>query len=87
MLLDVLLGEVHQKIEAICRTEGKCDGSMEEGYIVYESFYYSNEYIKQINHTLVPMIWDDECDEDEREGELLEMKGKMHMIRSKSLTF
>ena len=33
------------------------------------------------------MIWDDESDEDKREGDLLEMKGKRRTIRSKSLIF
>ena len=47
----------------------------------------TNEYINQIDHTLGIVIWDDECDEDKREGELLEMKGKRQMIRTKSLMF
>ena len=60
---------------------------MKEGYIVYESFYYASKYIKQINDTLGVVIWDDERDEDKREGELLEMKGKRCLIRSKPLIF
>ena len=37
---------------------------MEEGYISYESFYYSSEYIKQIENTPGVVIWGDEKDED-----------------------
>ena len=47
-------------------------GSMVEGYyIVYESFYYSSEYIKQIDHTLGIVIWDDECDEDKSDPKMI----------------
>ena len=35
---------------------------MTKGYIVYESFYYSSEYINKIDHTPGTIIWDDECD-------------------------
>ena len=76
-----------KKLKGFVQQREKPEGSMEEGYIVYESFYKANEYIMQINHTLGAVIWDDECDEDKREGELLEMKGKRCMIRSKSLRF
>jgi len=42
MLLDVLLGEVHEKVEGLCSsTKGK-----------YEVFYYTSEYINQIEDTL-----------------------------------
>jgi hypothetical protein len=60
---------------------------MVEGYIVYESFYYASEYIKQINDTPGIVVWDDQWDEDKREGELLQMNGKRCMIKSKSLIF
>ena len=60
---------------------------MEEGYIVYESFCSTSEYIKQIDHTPGAVIWDDERDKDKREGELLEMKEIRLLIRSKSLIF
>ena len=60
---------------------------MEDGYIVYESFYYASEYINQIEYTPDMVIWDYEHDEDRREWELLEMKGKRQMIRTKSLMF
>ena len=33
---------------------------MTKGYIVYESFYYANEYIKKIEKTLGTLVWDDE---------------------------
>ena len=60
---------------------------MADGYIVYESFYYESEYIKQIDDTPRVVIWDDEHVEDKREWDLLEMKGKRRLIRSKSLIF
>ena len=74
MSVDVLLGELHEKIEGICSTKGKPERSMEKGYIVYESFYYASEYIKQIDHTPSTMIWDDEHEEEKREGELWKRK-------------
>ena len=49
---------------------------MAEGYISYDSFYYDNEYIKQINNRSGVVIWDDERDEDKREGEMLQTNGK-----------
>ena len=49
---------------------------MEDGYISYQSFYYVNEYVKQIDKTLGAVIWDDERDEDKTEGELLQMNEK-----------
>jgi hypothetical protein len=60
---------------------------MAEGYIVYESFYYASEYIKKIDDTPGEVVWDDQQDEDKREGELLQMNGKRHLIKSKSLIF
>ena len=48
---------------------------MAAGYIVYDLFYYASENIKQIDHTIGTMIWDDEHDEDKRERELLKTKG------------
>ena len=60
---------------------------MEDGYIVYESFYYTSEYIKQIDATLVIVVWEEELDEDGREGEILQMNGKRCMIKSKPLIF
>ena len=59
---------------------------MEDGYIVYESFYYSSEYIKQIDDTPGVVVWDEELNEDKREGELLQTNGKRRMIKSKMLT-
>lgn len=49
---------------------------MEEGYIVYESSYYASEYIKKINDTLGTVVWDNQLDEEKREGELFQMNGK-----------
>ena len=56
---------------------------MEEGYISYDYFFYASEYIKQIDNTPGEMIWDDEMDEDKREGELLQTNGKRCLIKSK----
>ena len=83
--MDVLLREVHEEIERFYSTKGKPEGSMEEGYISYESFYYANEYIKYIDKRLGAVIWDDERDEDKREGELLQTNGKRCLIKSKRL--
>ena len=58
---------------------------MAERYISYKSFYYANEYIKQIENRPSAVIWDDERDEDKREGELLQMSGKKCLIKSKRL--
>ena len=49
---------------------------MAEGYISCESLYYASEYIEQIDNIPGAVIWDDERDEDKREGELLQMGGK-----------
>ena len=56
---------------------------MEEGYILYEYFYYDSEYIKQIENRLGAVIWDDERDEDKSEGEFLRTSGEKHFIKSK----
>jgi hypothetical protein len=66
----------------VCQRE-KLEGSMEEGYISYEYFYYASEYIKQMDNTPRTMIWDDKRDEDKREGEILQMNGKRCLINSK----
>ena len=58
---------------------------MAEGYISYESFYYASEYINQIEKRSGAVIWDDEMDEDKREGELLQTSGKKRLIKSKRL--
>jgi hypothetical protein len=65
-----------KKLKAFFHQREKPEGSMAEGYISYESFYYSIEYIKYIKNTPGVVIWDDERDEDKREGELLQMNGK-----------
>ena len=58
---------------------------MVEGYISYEYFYYSSDYIKQIDNRPGALIWDDERDEDKREGELLQTNGKKSLIKSNRL--
>jgi hypothetical protein len=59
----------------VCLRE-KPEGYIEKGYISYESFYYTSEYIKKIKNTPGVVIWDDKRDEDKREGELLQTNGK-----------
>ncbi len=49
---------------------------MAQGYISYESFYYSSEQIKKINNTPGTIIWDDEMDEEKIEWDLLQTSGK-----------
>lgn len=56
---------------------------MVEEYILYKSFCYASEYIKQINNAPVAMIWDDKRDEKKREGEIIETNKKKIMIKSK----
>ena len=87
MSLVVLLIEVHEKFKQFVRQRGKCEGSIEKGYIVYDSFYYSIEYINKINHAPGVVILDNHWDEDKREGERLQMNRKRNMIKSKSLIF
>ena len=65
----------------------KLEGSMAEGYIVYESFYFSSEYIKNIDDSLGEMVWEDQLGEEKREGEPLQMNVKMCMIKSNPLIF
>jgi hypothetical protein len=81
--LDVFLERYMKKFKGFVRQREKPKGSMTKGYILYESFYYASEYIKQIDNTPGAVIWDDERYEDKREGELLQMNGKMHLINSK----
>ena len=40
-----------KKLKGFFQQREKLEGSMAEGHIVYESFYYANEYIKQIDDT------------------------------------
>ena len=74
-----------KKLKGFVRQREKLEGSMEEGYISYESFYYASEYIKQIDNKPGAVIWDDQMDEDKREGELLQTSGKKLLKKSKRL--
>ena len=69
--MDDLLRNVHENDEGVSLKKGKLKGSVEESYIVYDLFYYASKYIKKINDTLGTMVWDDQMDEDNREGEIL----------------
>ena len=60
-----------KKLKGFVRQMEKPESSMAKGYILYELFYYASEYIKQIDKTPGAVIWDDESDEDKREGEVL----------------
>jgi hypothetical protein len=51
MSLDILLREVHEKNEGVCSIKGKNRGIYGRWYIVYKSFYYAIEHIKQIDET------------------------------------
>ena len=74
-----------KKLKGFIRRRENPEGSMVEGYISYESFYYASEYIKKIDNRLGVVIWDNERDEDKREWEMLQMKGKGCSIKSKRL--
>ena len=65
-----------KKMKGFVRQMIKPEGSMAEGYIVYESFYYSSEYIKKIDDTPRAVVWEEEIYEDKRKGELLQTNGK-----------
>jgi hypothetical protein len=45
-----------KKLKGLVRQMENIEGSMGEGYISYESFYYVSEYIKNIDNTLGEMI-------------------------------
>ena len=60
---------------------------MEEVYVVHGSFYYASEYIKKIDDTPRKMAWEEELNEDKRQGELLQTNGKRCMIKGKPLIF
>ena len=72
-----------KKLKGFVRQREKPKGSMAEGYISYEFFYYVNKHIKQIDNRLGVVIWDDERDEEKREVELLQTSGKKCLIKSK----
>jgi hypothetical protein len=64
--LNVFLERYVKKLIGFVHQREKPEGSLAEGYISYESFYYVSEYIKKIDNTLGAVIWDDERDEDKR---------------------
>ena len=76
-----------KNLRGFVRQMAKLEGYVAEGYIEYELFYYSSEYIKQINDTPRLVVWEEELYESKREGDLLQTNGKRHMIKSKSLIF
>jgi hypothetical protein len=49
-----------KKMKGFVRQRTKPEGSMIERYIVYGSFYYASEYIKQTYDTLGAVVWDDQ---------------------------
>jgi hypothetical protein len=76
-----------KKLKGFVWQREKLEGFIAKGDIVYESFYYVSEYIKKIDDTLGEVVWDDQWDENKREGELLQTNGKGSLIKSKSLIF
>jgi hypothetical protein len=76
-----------KKLKGFVRQREKPMGSMVEGYIVYESFYYASEYIKKIDDTKGTVVWDDHQYDEKREGELLQTNEKRHLIKSKLIIF
>ena len=74
-----------KKLKGFVQQREKPKESMAEGYISYESFYYASEYIKQIDNRPSVVIWDNQMDEDKREGESLQTSGKKRLIKSKRL--
>jgi hypothetical protein len=86
--LDVILRQVHEKIEGgFVRKREKPKYSMEGVYKVYNSFYYACEYIKKIDNATRELVCDDHQDEEKREGKILSMNEKRLLIKSKSLIF
>ena len=73
-----------KKLKGFVRQSAKPKGSVEKGYISYESFYYASEYIN-IDNRPGAVILDDKRDEDKREGELLQTSGKKRLIKSKRI--
>jgi hypothetical protein len=78
-----LLERYMKKLKGFVRQREKLKGSMAVGYISYEPIYYASEYIKKIDNTPGGVIWDDERNEDKREGEILQMNGKRLLINNK----
>ena len=76
-----------KKLKGFVRQMANPEGSMVEGYIVYDSFYYASKYIKKIDDTPGKVVWEEELDEEKRKRELLQMNGKRCMIISKNLIF
>ena len=47
-----------KKLKGFVRQREKLKGSIEEGYIIYDLFYYASEHIKKINETPGEVVWD-----------------------------
>jgi len=48
-----------KNLNGFVKQREKLRGSIVEGYIVYESFYYTSEYIKTIDDMPSEVVWDD----------------------------
>ena len=46
-----------KKLKGFVRQRETPEGSMAEGYISYESFYYASEYIKHIENRVGVVFW------------------------------
>jgi len=59
---------------------------MVEEYIVYKSLCYVSEYNKKTENKVGEVVWDDQREEDKREGEILQMNEK-NCMHSYFVTF
>ena len=56
--VDVDGGEVVEVIEGFCQTKSSPEGSMVEGYMVYQCMVYISQYLpKLVENMNVPRIW------------------------------
>ena len=56
------------------------EGSMGEGYIVQESFFYASEYLSEMDPS-APRMWDADKDSEKLEGKVLETDGRPYSLK------
>eukprot|EP00249_Psilotum_nudum_P018746 c26943_g1_i2 orf=82-522(+) len=66
-------------LKGFVRQKARPEGSMVEGWLVYESLCYTTKYLSAID-PMTPRIWTDE-DNEKISGEVLEGKGKLQKLR------
>ena len=49
-----------KNLKGFIQQREKLEGSIVEGYIVYESFFHASEYIKKTNTHLGIVVWDNQ---------------------------